>query len=508
MRSQKGGVGLQRTRLLWVLFGAAITCIALLLHYFPHHARHELSPLDVTTHANRRSSYQCKLYPDYLQVCEYSLLCFDGRQVVLVDDAIETPIPFPHKDPQLESVNWEPKPAPPRAPSATIPLPWETKTTGYYIPSSDIDWTGEGGKRVTVEFLEGSMWLLFPETPGTAHLWHSLVTMMPLWTLQFANTTRLSGDRALPPIDDMIIYESNAKKKAINYLMLRALTQPHTRVRFHQDIMVGGVPLADETKSKTEPSYSRGSPLKFPSFLANRHLVCAKRGVIPAYKYELFSGPAEAFTFRQAVYSLVGISFDPKANVPNKVVIVDRVDHIRAFNNPNEILRIVQRLNLPFQYVANPANLTAEDQVRLFFDAGLSIHPHGASITNTMFQRPKTAVIEVFTYHHHQAAFAQLANAARLLYFPLHTYVKGDLVLYSSVEQEMVCRNSTVFEMGRHTECLYPSIRSDVDFPSDLLELTIVSAMRAIGHPILPSAQTLQWLAKSTNLEHSAVPTT
>jgi len=455
--------------------------------------------------STQRSAFRCERQADWLDICAYEMMCFDGRKLVLIDDAVTEKTPFEAKHPALDSVNWEPNPAPPPFPHQGSPLPFEAKAGGYYLPAFDVRWEGRethSATTHTVQRLEGTLWLVAPESPDARDPWHFLISIMPIWTLQFINQT--GREHPFPSIDNVVIMEPIHNKNAYNLRMLNWIIQPHTNVYWNEDISVNGNFIADPNKSPPDPE-TKVRPLPPPLDIPENGLVCAERGFMAGYKYPIFSGPAEALEFRKKVFGLCNL---PLGQPPKFVLIVDRGVNGRAFQNPQEIVRIVDEvLHLPYRYVRDLDSLSVDELIALFHGAGLSIHPHGEGLTNIIFQQPKSAVIEVFPYLHHVSTFSQLAMSTRVIHFPIHTYIKGNSVKYHSIEEEERCKLVNVYGLGRDSSCLHPLLGSRVSPPSDLLELTIVSAMRAIGYPIYPSSKLQSRLESMTNLETTIVTT-
>ena len=90
------------------------------------------------------------------------------------------------------------------------------------------------------------------------------------------------------------------------------------------------------------------------------HLRCTTRGVLMGNKPNVFSGMKPAFNFRAAAYDRVGIA--PARVPPKKLVVFNRENAGRRFENIDEMVALFKRYDIPYEILGKPG--TFEQQVR------------------------------------------------------------------------------------------------------------------------------------------------
>ena len=101
----------------------------------------------------------------------------------------------------------------------------------------------------------------------------------------------------------------------------------------------------------------------------------------------------------------------------------------RAWNQPFTLSRRISQWakehKLSFQR-SDLCGYGLQEQVQLFASADIVVAVHGAALTNIMFMRPKTVLIECFPPFYYEMTFETLATLARVYYIPVFSFqIKG-----------------------------------------------------------------------------------
>jgi hypothetical protein len=121
------------------------------------------------------------------------------------------------------------------------------------------------------------------------------------------------------------------------------------------------------------------------------------------------------------IYKLMNIK--PLPHPPKKIVIFNRANAGRRFENIDEIEALFQRYDIP--YVIMSKHGTFKEQVQTMSEAGVLMIAHGAAATNTIFQQHRSVLIEVFPYLRKRFGFMSIAQVIGNFYYPLFSWEKG-----------------------------------------------------------------------------------
>ena len=91
----------------------------------------------------------------------------------------------------------------------------------------------------------------------------------------------------------------------------------------------------------------------------------------------------------------------------------------RAWKSQNQIIQLVRRIAIRFNATVNHSDLFGYDlpkQVALFSQSDVVIAAHGAALTNVMFMRPHTAVVECFPPYFYELTFETICGLEQVLY--------------------------------------------------------------------------------------------
>jgi hypothetical protein len=102
-----------------------------------------------------------------------------------------------------------------------------------------------------------------------------------------------------------------------------------------------------------------------------------------------------------------------------RIYIARGDDATRRITNEPQLLRMLEREGFE---IIRPEEHRFLDQVRLFDEASIVIGAHGSGLSNLVFCRPGTQVIELFSPHYVTVPYWALANQVGLDY----SYVMGD----------------------------------------------------------------------------------
>ena len=91
----------------------------------------------------------------------------------------------------------------------------------------------------------------------------------------------------------------------------------------------------------------------------------------------------------------------------------------RAWKSQNQIIQLVRRIAIRFNATVSHSDLVGYDlqkQVTLFSQSDVVIAAHGAALTNVMFMRPHTAVVECFPPYFYELTFETICGLEQVLY--------------------------------------------------------------------------------------------
>jgi hypothetical protein len=98
------------------------------------------------------------------------------------------------------------------------------------------------------------------------------------------------------------------------------------------------------------------------------------------------------------------------------LAILRRRNESRGLVHYEQIRNILHRKGFE---IIDPSKMTVKDQARLFSEAKVVIGAHGAALTNLVFCRPDTSVLEIFSALYINPCYGHLSLLCRLRYFAL-----------------------------------------------------------------------------------------
>lgn len=108
---------------------------------------------------------------------------------------------------------------------------------------------------------------------------------------------------------------------------------------------------------------------------------------------------------------------------------------------------------------------------------------HGAGLTNVMWMRYQTTVIEIYPYKMVNFCYKYLSDACGLYHFPVYTYTPPKLYKVSSKEQyEWEQRCNQVFNTQIEADCYNKSKNSAVWVDIQRLKNAVIDAFQIIGY--------------------------
>ena len=135
-----------------------------------------------------------------------------------------------------------------------------------------------------------------------------------------------------------------------------------------------------------------------------------------AHFCEYLNGSAAFFLsprLLQILNSTEAISISRRSPRASWSTLPGRTSTNRALKNEAEVEALLQSFG--FASVA-PGNLSVEEQIRLFRGARVIVGAHGAGLTNVVFCRPATKVLELVSSNYKNPCFNRLSQAGRLDY--------------------------------------------------------------------------------------------
>ncbi|AJI53681.1 glycosyltransferase family 61 protein [Francisella philomiragia] len=110
---------------------------------------------------------------------------------------------------------------------------------------------------------------------------------------------------------------------------------------------------------------------------------------------------------------LKSVNVEPFKVFGNKKIYLQRISQFRKIVNVNELELLLHRKGFEF---VNTGAMTIEEQISLMQHADIIVAPSGASLTNIIFMRPNTKVINIYpsTQATNYNIFQQLASVANV----------------------------------------------------------------------------------------------
>jgi Glycosyltransferase 61 len=122
------------------------------------------------------------------------------------------------------------------------------------------------------------------------------------------------------------------------------------------------------------------------------------------------------------VHALRDFPFSGKPNQHRHLYLSRARAAVRRIANENEISEVLRHRNFE---IVETENLTWREQANLFAGASVIVAPHGAALTNIVFCKPGTRVVEVSTRAGYRDWYWQLAAVAGLCYEVLEAQRSG-----------------------------------------------------------------------------------
>lgn len=102
----------------------------------------------------------------------------------------------------------------------------------------------------------------------------------------------------------------------------------------------------------------------------------------------------------------------------------------RFVTNEDEVINILQKYN--FEVIV-PGKLSFKEQINLFYNAKVIISPHGAALTNLVFCKPQTKVLELFAPEFVNQCYWTVASHCNLEYW----YHVGEKQVQQKIEKTL-----------------------------------------------------------------------
>lgn len=366
------------------------------------------------------TTWDCHLYGDYMEICVYENLCWNGERPVFIgDDSDRAAAGLPSFPGHYRTY---PTPDGPLVTTATavdarfrLPahlrhfpgaVPWNTVFT--LINVTVADFAAMEPHWVANE----TVYIAIPDSLRQRNPFHDMYSWSGLWAAQHRN---LSGE--YPPMDRVFI---GSGKHTSTYATVDSYNAK------------GGAAWSESVLRLLIPD---GVPVDYggqglnPAPAANGTLVCMRRAAIAGRTRNLFSGVAEAQLFRRLAWARCDLPI-PRYIHSNRVASAPRVlvssrRRSRRLHNPDDVMHALNATGVYQARLVNMEDYTFCEQVALMRDADIVVMPHGAGLTNIVFARFGTPVIEVFPFYMYRQTYRFLAGTIGAEYFPLVTTQEG-----------------------------------------------------------------------------------
>jgi hypothetical protein len=310
------------------------------------------------------------------------------------------------------------------------------------VPGLRVDKRVDIGYNRTVDWVDGTLWLVGLDSGSATNPFHWMSKMGLLFDAQRSNATRGFGAH---PMDRYVLW---ANKLAIKSEATASRDRrSHVRTAWKQGsqwaipsmdnvVLVGSGSTTIKHIAHLGDWFEQSSRIvsqPHTKFFANelvRHLspkrlICARRGVVVGAKYRLFTSRADHWLFRMYAYQVAGVlgkGLLPHPRYPpRKITVLDRsASQGRNIYNLHEVLEILGQTGLEVEYVPSVSKMTFAAQVELMAGTGILVGPHGAALANAMFMPAHAVIVELFPPWMKKLSYATLANTAGLIHIPVY----------------------------------------------------------------------------------------
>eukprot|EP01089_Gocevia_fonbrunei_P001703 TRINITY_DN1158_c0_g1_i2.p1 TRINITY_DN1158_c0_g1~~TRINITY_DN1158_c0_g1_i2.p1 ORF type:complete len:368 (+),score=21.46 TRINITY_DN1158_c0_g1_i2:109-1212(+) len=233
------------------------------------------------------------------------------------------------------------------------------------------------------------------------HIYHWMQEMAWLWTVQIYNDT---WGGIYPSLED-------------SEIILPAQFQPN-KTKWMTEMYNTIIPSKSIIWSDSDREKYNTS-----------HLMCTPKGVFGSLRSEIMLGPKDCQALREKVHKQHGIELWSHVREgamwkwrkpPFRLLITERPEG-RIITNLNGVISIVESLGIPYQIWKGNMSSFA-DQVHTFASAGVVLSLHGAGLTNMLWMRYQSVVIEIFPYKMVRFGYKYLCDACNLYHMPIYTY--------------------------------------------------------------------------------------
>jgi hypothetical protein len=396
------------------------------------------------------------------------------------------------------------------------------------------DGGGEPSDPVTVEWLDGPLWMVGMEAQWGDNPFHFLAKASMLFDAQRNNASHgPAGDPGGSfesgghPADGFIHWQADsdiAIQRSVRKLHSpQGSAESRNRALFRQGGQWGPLPGLDNVLFVGEGSAGVADASKLgpwakgvlglsvqphtrlffedvQSKYSKTHLLCARRGGVVGTKYRIFSGPGDAIIFRNAAYKAAGVEREENGKrvlgsfprfPPRRLTLLNREGKTgRALHNYDEVIRVLDELGLPYDIVPDLRTYSFEEQVRLMSRTGILVATHGAALTNAAFLPAHAAVIELFPYGLKKATYRTLSTTIGLHYFSLYSRERmptdsedpAASLLYSRYYYEnCVATNISSYDAVSTHACNQAAKLHPVRVPIDAFRETLWHAADSVG---------------------------
>jgi len=161
-----------------------------------------------------------------------------------------------------------------------------------------------------------------------------------------------------------------------------------------------------------------GIPQEKLLFASSNLHIEASHLIIPSFPGQTGDPPAWAIKFIRDTF-LPGVD---EENQSNHYLYISRASaRYRRVSNEEEVISHLEKMNLNFQ-VVRLEKYSFREQIYLMLNAKVVISPHGAGLTNLLWCKPRTKVLEIFSPNYVNTCFWAIANQIDIDYY----YLIGD----------------------------------------------------------------------------------
>ena len=388
------------------------------------------------------------------------------------------------------------------------------------LPGLRISASSKLSSGVTVDFLEGALWLPVLHN-GRYNPYAWLTSISQLYTAQRANASAAWGQH---PNDGWLHRQLIAPEYQGREISTSRRRPTNTTTRWVSGPQWGPFPPMDTvmfvgngatevaSAADLQPWMAMTLPLALQNhsraFFADgravynsSRLLCARRAVTSSFKPKVFSSSADAWLFRQYAYQVAKVPADTPPHPkypPRQITIMDRQEHQgRYIFNLDDVSELAHATGLTVEYVYDMGNLKPDKQVALMARTGILIAPHGAALSNAIFLPAHAVVIELHPPLHQRNTYADIARVAGLRHMAIHTRdvlppkytaVYGSrLMAHPDFRSQCVegMNKMSSFDAALVQTCNAASKAHPLIVPQRALRRALVDAVDAIGVPWL-----------------------